>query len=93
MPILDKNNKKMVKKYYNFLRNSPYADLHQDFGWGKVKSDNWIDEYVYIEENDKITAGMLILIRTFGKIFTNPEMEQLDSALENHIVKIADDLL
>lgn len=48
MPILDKNNKKMVKKYYNFLRNSPYADLHQDFGWGKVKSDNWIDMNMYI---------------------------------------------
>ncbi len=33
------------------------------------------------------------LIEKIKKIFTNPEMEQLDSALENHIVKIADDLL
>ena len=99
MPILDKNNKKMVKKYYNFLRNSPYADLHQDFGWGKVKSDNWIDEYVYIEENDKITAGMLILIRTFGKIFTmmycprGPVCDLNDIELVNKLINEAKPLI
>ena len=71
MPILDKNNKKMVKKYYNFLRNSPYADLHQDFGRGKVKSDNWIDEYVYIEENDKKISTIKHDIKGYLTIINN----------------------
>lgn len=61
MPILDKNDIEQVKRYNEFVDNSEYGRLTQAFEWGKVKS-NWNQEIVYIEENGKIVASMMILI-------------------------------
>ncbi len=62
MPILDKNNKEDVKKYKEYLNSSPYTRLTQAIEWGKVKA-NWNQEIVYLEENGKIIASMMILIQ------------------------------
>ena len=70
MPILDKNDKKMMEKYEKFLRNNDQAHMLQSPAWAKVKSDKWKSEYVYLEKNGEIVAGMLILIRKFAKFFS-----------------------
>lgn len=70
MPILDKNNAEMMKKYEDFLRKNQYTHMLQAPAWAKVKSDKWESEYIYLEENGEIVAGMLLLIRTFGRFFT-----------------------
>lgn len=62
MPILDKNNKELVEKYKSFVGSSQYGRLTQAFEWGYVKN-NWENEIVYLEEDGKITASMLILIQ------------------------------
>ena len=41
MPILDKNDKKMMEKYEKFLRNNDQAHMLQSPAWSKVKSDKW----------------------------------------------------
>lgn len=69
MPILDKNNKEQVKKYNEFVRKYDGASFMQDLVWGKVKS-NWIQEAVYIEENGKITAAMMLLFEKISKLNT-----------------------
>lgn len=60
MPILDKNDSAKVKEYEDFVKNSPYTNAMQDMAWAKVKN-NWSSEYVYLEENGKITAAVSIL--------------------------------
>ncbi len=60
MPILDRNDSAKVQEYENFVRNSPYANAMQDMNWAQVKN-NWISEYVYLEERGKITAAMSVL--------------------------------
>ncbi len=61
MPVLDKENSTQVQKYKEFLNTSEYTRLTQSLEWGKVK-ENWIQEAVYIEEDDKIIAAMTVLI-------------------------------
>ena len=61
MPILDKNNEEQVKKYIDFLNNNENTRLTQSLEWGKVKND-WIQETVYLEENDNIIAGITFLL-------------------------------
>ncbi len=62
MPILDKSNEQQVEKYEQFIKNyEGTSSLMQSLNWGKVKS-NWIQEGVYLEENDKIIAAMTFLI-------------------------------
>lgn len=60
MPILDKNDSSKVQEYEEFIKHSPYGNAMQDMRWADVKS-NWISEYVYLEENGKITAAMSVL--------------------------------
>lgn len=67
MPILDKNNLEQVEKYNNFVRNRLHTSALQDLNWAHVKSKEWLNEAVYLEKNDNITACMSILIRKFGK--------------------------
>lgn len=63
MPILNKDDKKEIEKYNEYLNSSEYTRLTQALEWGKVKS-NWKHEVVYLEENGKIIASMLILIKS-----------------------------
>lgn len=63
MPILDINNKEEVLKYKKYIKNSQFTRLTQVLEWGKVK-ENWKKEIVYIEENGKIIASMMLLIQS-----------------------------
>lgn len=59
MPILG-NDENEIKKYDEFVRNSPYARVSQDRNWKHVKK-GWGGHYVYLEENGKIIAALSIL--------------------------------
>lgn len=60
MPILDKSNKDLIKKYEEFVETSSYGKYMQSMNWANVKN-NWESDYVYIEENDDIIAAISIL--------------------------------
>ena len=98
MPILDKNDKVAVEKLKNFFETSEYASYYQSFEWAEIKSDNWKNEYVYIEENGKIIGAMLILIRTMAKFFTimyavrGPVADINDTIIMQKLVKEAEPL-
>lgn len=64
MPILNKENKEEVKKYKEFVDSYEASSLMQSMSWADVKS-GWENEYVYIEENNKIIMAMSLLIRKF----------------------------
>ncbi len=70
MPLLDKDNKSMVEKYNEFVRNREHTSALQDLNWAYVKKEEWRHEAVYLEKNGKITAAMSMLIRTFVKGFS-----------------------
>ncbi len=61
MPILDKNNKEQVEKYREFINKSEYTRLTQALEWGSVKKE-WIQEAVFLEENNEIIAAMTLLL-------------------------------
>ncbi|HBW12896.1 MAG TPA: methicillin resistance protein [Proteiniclasticum sp.] len=61
MPVLDLSNDIMVKKYENYVKESPYGHMLQSMGWKEVKN-NWDADYVYLEdENGDIRAALSIL--------------------------------
>jgi len=60
LPVLDKSDKVQVEKYNKFIKDNNASAL-QDLRWGIVKSD-WIQEAVYLEENENIIAAMTILL-------------------------------
>lgn len=62
MPILDFNNKEEVKEYEDFILNYNGTSFMQDLNWGKVKY-NWKQEAVYLKENGKIVAAMMLLVQ------------------------------
>lgn len=67
MPILDKNNTEQLTKYLQFIKTSPYTSATQSLSWINVK-ENWKNEQVYIEKDEKIVAAASILIKPlFGK--------------------------
>lgn len=66
MPVLEKNDEEKRVAVYEFLKNSKFSNLHQSLEWANVKSDKWNQEIVYIEENSKIKAAMVVLIRKIG---------------------------
>lgn len=70
MPLLDKENKSMVEKYNEFVRNRNHTSALQDLNWAYVKKEEWIHEAVYLEKNGHITATMSMLVRTFIKGFS-----------------------
>ncbi len=62
MPILDFNNKEEVKEYEDFILNHTGTSFMQDLNWGKVKY-NWKQEAVYLKDNGKIVAAMMLLVQ------------------------------
>ncbi|MCZ2260222.1 lipid II:glycine glycyltransferase FemX [Sporosarcina sp. G11-34] len=62
MALLDKTKKEEVRRYDEFIRNSPFRSVTQDRLWAQVK-DDWGNEHVYLEENGEIVAAMSILIK------------------------------
>ena len=64
MAILNKQDKKELKRYKEFVDNYESSSLCQSMGWTKVKS-GWDSEYVYLEEDGKIVMAMSLLIRKF----------------------------
>lgn len=62
MPVLNLNNKKEVKEYEDFVLNHKGTSFMQDLSWGKVKN-NWTQEAVYLKEDGKITATMMLLVQ------------------------------
>ncbi|AOV06817.1 lipid II:glycine glycyltransferase FemX [Sporosarcina ureilytica] len=62
MALLDVTNEEEVKKYDEFVRNSPYRSMMQDRAWAEVK-DDWGNEHVYLEKDGEIIAAMSILIK------------------------------
>ena len=70
MPLLDKENKSLVEKYNEFVRNREHTSALQDLNWAYVKKEEWRHEAVYLEKNGNITAAMSMLIRTFVKGFS-----------------------
>lgn len=62
MPILDKSNLNDVKRYEEFVRESPFRSITQDPNWANVK-DDWGNEQVYVEKDGEIVAAMSLLIK------------------------------
>ena len=62
MPILDFNNKKEFEAYNSLVKNYNSVSFMQELKWGKVKN-NWKQEAVFLKENNKIVAAMMVLIQ------------------------------
>ena len=60
MPVLKRDDSSKVREYEEFVSSSKYTHAMQAPAWAKVKN-NWINEYVYLEDNGKITAAMSVL--------------------------------
>ena len=58
--ILDKNNKKLLEKYNNFVKTSPYGHFQQDLRWADLKSA-WDSVYFYIEVEGEIRAALSVI--------------------------------
>lgn len=93
MPILDFKNEKEVKEYEDFLKNNKYVRFPQSLEWKDVKK-NWGHEVVYIKENGKIKAGILILIKkVLGKsLFYAQEGPVCDIYDEELLKKLMDEI-
>lgn len=95
MPLLDKENKSMVEKYNEFVRNRNHTSALQDLNWAYVKKEEWKHEAVYLEKNGNITAAMSMLIRTFVKGFSmiyvprGPVCDAYDIATIKELIKEA----
>ncbi len=60
MALVNLDNPEEVKKYEEFITNTPYAVTTQAMAWAKVK-DNWNSFYIYLEKNNEVVAAMSIL--------------------------------
>ena len=95
MPIV--NNENDLKRYNEFVRNSPYSRPMQDTAWSKIKN-NWTNDYVYIEENKQIIAAMSVIgiKNTNGKHFLyaprGPVCDFRDTKLVEQLIKEAEPL-
>lgn len=95
MPILNKEDKKEVLRYENFLKKNN-APAMQDIKWSKVKN-NWENEIIYLEENGEIIASMSILLNKVTKFNTymmyasrGPVCDFTNVELVNRLVKEVD---
>lgn len=92
MPILDFNNKEEVKEYEDFVLSYDGASFMQDLSWGKVKN-NWKQEAVYLKEDGKIIAAMMLLVQKIPFNSTiiyaprGPVCDIYDIELVNRLVK------
>ncbi len=68
--ILNKNDNKLVEKYNDFVKNSPYGHFQQDMRWAKLKS-NWESVYFYIEEDGEIKAALSVIYIKDQKVGKN----------------------
>lgn len=98
MPILDFNNKEEVKEYEEYILNHVGTSFMQDLNWGKVKN-NWKQEAIYIKENGKIVAAMMLLIQNLPHTKTaliysprGPVCDVYDIELVNKLIKEADEI-
>lgn len=97
MPILDFNNKQEVDEYENFVLNHLGSSFMQDLQWGKVKN-NWKQEAVYLKEDGKIIAAMMLLVQNIPFNSTiiyaprGPVCDVYDIDLVNRLVKEVDPL-
>lgn len=92
--ILDKNNKILVEKYKDFVKNSPYGHFQQDMRWAELKN-TWESVYFYIEEKNQIKAALsLIYIRdqkTGKNFFYGPRGPVCDSQNLNDFTKLIEE--
>ena len=94
MPILDKNNKKLVEKYNKFVGNNKYSDLMQSLEWARLK-ENWKCEIVYLkDEKDEFLATSMVLLRKVPGINSylaycprGPILKELDSDLLEKLIE------
>ena len=95
MPVLDFNNKEEVKEYEDFILNHVGTSFMQDLNWGKVKY-NWKQEAVYLKEDGKIVAAMMLLVQNIPFKSTiiyaprGPVCDVYDIDLVNKLIKEAD---
>ena len=95
MPVLDFNNEEEVKEYEDFILNHEGTSFMQDLNWGKVKS-NWKQEAIYLREDGKIVAAMMLLIQpvplnsTFIYAPRGPVCDVYDIDLVNRLIKEAE---
>ena len=95
MPVLDFNNEEEVKEYEDFILNHVGTSFMQDLNWGKVKS-NWKQEAIYLREDGKIVAAMMLLIQpvplnsTFIYAPRGPVCDVYDIDLVNRLIKEAE---
>lgn len=68
--ILDKNNKQLVEKYQDFVKNSAYGHFMQDMRWANIKS-NWESVYFYQEEEGEIKGALSVIYIRDGKVGKN----------------------
>ena len=100
MPVLDFNNENEVKEYNEFVQNKIGASFMQDLKWADVKDDSWDKEAVYLKEDGKIIATMLMLIKkiphtNMSLVYAprGPVCDIYDIDLVNKIVKEAEPII
>ena len=97
MPVLDFNNNKEVEEYEEFVMNHDGSSFMQDLNWSKVKN-NWKHEAVYLKENGKIVAAMLLLVQKIPFNSTiiysprGPVCDVYNIELVNRLIKEADSI-
>lgn len=67
---LDTSNLDLVKKYNDFVRNSPYGHHMQDTHWSIVKN-TWKSVYFYKEKDGQIIAALSIIYIHDSKVDSN----------------------
>ncbi len=100
MPVLDFKNKKEVEEYNNFVQNRVGTSFMQDLKWADVKDSSWEKEAVYIKEDGKIIASMLMLIKkiphsniTLVYAPRGPVCDVYDINLVNRVIKEAEPVI
>lgn len=68
--ILDKNDKQLVERYQDFVKNSPYGHFMQDMRWANIKS-NWDSVYFYHEEDGEIKGALSVIYIKDSKVGKN----------------------
>ena len=68
--ILDKNNKTLLEKYNNFVKNSPFGHFQQDIRWADLKT-GWDSVYFYIEDGGEIKAALSVIYIKDQKVGKN----------------------
>lgn len=93
MPVLDLKDTEAVSRYRHFVEKSPYGSVFQDPRWAAVKK-GWSGVQIYLEEDNKITAGMSMLIKKTGPFSMmyaprGPVCNPLDKDTVNRLLKEA----